>query len=325
MINQIKIVFCALFVICMCACSPIQQKSTEAKGRFILSDLDLPGYEKDLDHKGFMLAIDDHFDESMTRGEVIYKNNCLSCHGTPVEPGTIPSARKFWAESFKYGHDSYAIYQTITKGFGSMPPQMHLTPVEKYDVIHYIQQNFIAKNPSLTLAKWDEKYLSSLPKGESKGPLPKVYKPWAEMDYGNFLINTYELVGLGAAPRPRSGGPVSPLPDENFGNANFAYKGIAIRLDPGKGGVAAGKAWMMFDHDVLRVAGAWTGEGFIDWEAILFNGKHNISPRTVGDLHFSNPVGPGWANPLTGSFEDFRFMARDKRRFGPLPKEWAHY
>jgi hypothetical protein len=96
-------------------------------------------------------------------------------------------------------------------------------------------------------------------------------------------------------------------------------------LDPGKGGVAAGKAWMMFDHDVLRVAGAWTGEGFIDWEAILFNGKHNISPRTVGDLHFSNPVGPGWANPLTGSFEDFRFMARDKRRFGPLPKEWAHY
>jgi len=325
MINQFKTIFCSLFVIGMCACSPIQQKSKEVKSRFILSDLDLPSYEKDLDHKGFMLAIDDHFDESMTRGEVIYKNNCLSCHGTPVEPGTIPSARKFWVEPFKYGHDSYALYQTITKGFGSMPPQMHLTPIEKYDVIHYIQQNFIAKNPSVTLAKWDEKYLSSLPKGESKGPLPKAYKPWAEMDYGNFLINTYELVGLGAAPRQRSGGSVSPLPDENFGHANFAYKGIAIRLDPGKGGVAAGKAWMMFDHDVLRVAGAWTGEGFIDWEAILFNGKHNISPRTVGDLHFSNPVGPGWANPLTGSFEDFRFMARDKRRFGPLPKEWAHY
>ena len=325
MLNQNKAIFYFLCFICICACSPLQQKSTESKGRFILSDLDLPGYEKDLDHKGLMLAIDDHFDESMTRGAVIYKNNCLSCHGTPLEPGTIPSARKFWAEPFKMGHDSYALYQTITKGLGSMPPQMHLTPVEKYDVIHYIQQNFIAKNPSVTLAKWDEKYVNSLPKGESKGPLPKVYKPWAEMDYGNFLINTYELVGLGAAPRPRSGGSVSPLPDENFGNANFAYKGIAIRVDPGKGGVAAGKAWMMFDHDVMRVAGAWTGEGFIDWEAILFNGKHNISPRTVGDLHFSNPVGPGWANPLTGMFDDPRFMARDKRRFGPLPKEWAHY
>ncbi|WP_373496799.1 DUF6797 domain-containing protein, partial [Aquiflexum sp.] len=70
---------------------------------------------------------------------------------------------------------------------------------------------------------------------------------------------------------------------------------------------------------------AWTGEGFIDWEAILFNGKHNISPRTAGDLHFSNPVVPAWANPTTGTFDDPRFMARDKRRFGPLPREWAHY
>ena len=325
MLNPFKAIFCCLLVIGMGACSPIQQKMTEVKGQFILSERDLPAYEKDLDHQGFMLAIDDHFDESMTRGEVIYKNNCISCHGTPKEPGSIPSARKFWAEPFKLGHDSYSLYQTLTKGLGSMPPQMHLTPVEKYDVIHYIQQNFISKNSSVSVVKWDEKYMNSIPKGISKGPLPKAYKPWAEMDYGNFLINTYELVGVGAAPRQRSGGPVSPLPDENFGNSNFAYKGIAIRVDPGKGGVAAGKAWMMFDHDVMRVAGAWTGEGFIDWEAILFNGKHNISPRTVGDLHFSNPVGPGWANPLTGSFEDPRFMARDKRRFGPLPKEWTHY
>jgi hypothetical protein len=82
---------------------------------------------------------------------------------------------------------------------------------------------------------------------------------------------------------------------------------------------------MMFDHDLMRVAGAWTGEGFIDWEAILFNGKHNISPRTVGDLHFQNPVGPGWANPASGKFEDPRFQARDKRRFGPLSRSWAQY
>jgi hypothetical protein len=80
-------------------------------------------------------------------------------------------------------------------------------------------------------------------------------------------------------------------------NANYAYKGIAVRLDQGSGGVAAGNAWMMFDHDLMRVAGAWTGEGFIDWEAILFNEKHNISPRTIGDLHFENPVVPAWANP----------------------------
>jgi len=167
--------------------------------------------------------------------------------------------------------------------------------------------------------------LASLPDGTTTGPAPKEFKPWAEMDYGNFLINTYEVVGLNAPPRERSTGPIQPLKDENLINSNFAYKGIALRLDQGKGGVAAGKAWMMFDHDLMRVAGAWTGEGFIDWEAILFNGKHNISPRTVGELHFENPVVPAWANPATGNFEDPRFTARDKRKFGPLPRVWAHY
>jgi hypothetical protein len=220
--------------------------------------------------------------------------------------------------------DPYSIYQTLTRGYGSMPPQVNLTPVEKYDLINYLRENFLKeKNPDQYF-KIDSTYLASLPLGTSKGPAPKEFKPWAEMDYGNFLINTYELVGMNAAERERSSGP-SPLPDENLSKANFAYKGIAVRVDPGEGGVAAGNAWMMFDHDLMRVAGAWTGEGFIDWEAILFNGKHNISPRTVGDLHFENLVVPAWANPMTGTFEDPRFLARDKRMFGPLPREWAHF
>jgi glucose/arabinose dehydrogenase len=82
---------------------------------------------------------------------------------------------------------------------------------------------------------------------------------------------------------------------------------------------------MMFYHDVMRVAGGWTGEGFIDWDAILLNDRHETYPRTIGKLHFETPVGPGWANPESGSFDDTRYIARDGRRFGPLPKEWADY
>ncbi|WP_373397548.1 hypothetical protein V8V91_23835 [Algoriphagus halophilus] len=52
----------------------------------------------------------------------------------------------------------------------------------------------------------DSTYLASLPVGTNIGPEPKEFKPWAEMDYGNFLINTYELAGLDAAPRERSSG-----------------------------------------------------------------------------------------------------------------------
>ena len=301
-----------------------KNQNADSPNGFILQESDLPDFEKDIDHQGLLTALGDRHDESIRTGEHIYNNVCFNCHGNPDQEGSIPNALKFWADTFNVGKDPYSIYQTLTRGYGSMPPQVNLTPVEKYDIINYLRETFIKeKNPG-QFFKIDSTYLASLPIGTTTGPAPKEFKPWAEMDYGNFLINTYELVGLNAVERERSSGP-SPLPDENLVKANFAYKGIAVRLDQGTGGVAAGKAWMMFDHDLMRIAGAWTGEGFIDWEAILFNGKHNISPRTTGDLHFSNPVAPSWANPATGTFEDPRFLARDKRRFGPLPREWAHY
>ena len=291
---------------------------------FILQESDLPEYEKDIDHKGLLTALGDRHDESIRTGEHIYNNICFNCHGNPEQVGSIPTAFKFWEDKFKVGKDPYSIYQTLTRGYGSMPPQVNLTPVEKYDIINYLRETYLQKDSSERYFEIDSTYLASLPSGTTTGPAPKEFKPWAEMDYGNFLINTYELVGLNAPERERSSGP-SPLPDENLNKANFAYKGIAVRLNPGEGGVAAGDAWMMFDHDLMRVAGAWTGEGFIDWQAILFNGSHNISPRTSGDLHFENPVAPAWANPNSGKFDDPRFTARDKRKFGPLPREWAHY
>jgi cytochrome c5 len=325
--NNIKIGFhVLLFSSLLFGCKPNStNQGNESPTGFILQESELPEYEKEIDHQGLLTALGDRHGESIRTGEHIYNNICFNCHGNPKQEGSMPNAFKFWEDKFKIGNDPYSIYQTLTRGYGSMPPQINLTPVEKYDIINYLREAFIQKNNPDQYIEIDSTYLASLPIGTNKGPTPKEFKPWAEMDYGNFLINTYELVGLDAPARERSTGPIQPLKDENFINNNFAYKGIAVRLDQGTGGIAAGKAWMMFDHDLMRVAGAWTGEGFIDWEAILFNGKHNISPRTTGDLHFSNPVAPAWANPATGTFDDPRFTARDKRKFGPLPREWAHF
>ncbi len=287
-----------------------------------LSSKDLPATEKGLDHAGF---IRDFNDDAYVRGERIYNATCITCHGNEQNEGSIPLSLKFWAEPFKAGHDAFSMYQTITRGYGSMPPQVVLSPQEKYDVIHYIQEEFISKNKAVKLSKVTPEYLATLPKGKSRGPAPKPYQPWADMDYGNFLINTYELADEKTGiPRYHSPGP-SPFKDENYSKNNFAYKGIAVRLDKGAGGVSKGKAWMIFDHDLMRVAGAYTGEGFIDWNAILLNDKHETYPRTIGKLHFETPVGPGWANPTTGKFDDPRFVARDGRAFGPLPKSWANY
>ena len=101
------------------------------------------------------------------------------------------------------------------------------------------------------------------------------------MDYGPSLMATLEVGDEG----------------------NFAYKGIAVRLDTGPGGVSRGRHWMLFDHDTLRLAAAWSGEGFIDWNGINFNGQHQVHPRIVGQrCTFANPVGPGWAESGDGPF-----------------------
>ena len=45
----------------------------------------------------------------------------------------------------------------------------------------------------------------------------------------------------------------------------------------------------------------------------------------AGEKAFVNPVGPGWADPESGTFTDPRFHGRDDKPYGPLPHAWAHY
>ncbi len=299
----------------------ISDGGLEENIQYTLNEDQLPEYEKNIDHAGMIADLDK---ESFKRGREIYNFTCYNCHGNPEHEGSLPTAFKFWSQQFKAKSDPFSMYQILSRGTGGMPPQLQLVPQEKYDVIHYIREEFVKKDNITEYFPVASEYLASLPVGSEVGPEPAPKEPWADMDYGDFLTYTYEVADAQTSPRNMSGGK-SPLKDENFSNANFAYKGVAVRLDEGDGGVAAGKAWMVFDHDLMRVAGAWTGEGFIDWEGILLNGRHNISPRTVGEVHFSNPVLPGWANPKTGSFDDPRFTARDGRKFGPLPHSWVQY
>ncbi len=261
----------------------------------------LPEYEKNLDHSGLLASLNQ---ESYKRGEAIYNRLCINCHGTHDRPGSLPTSRKFAVDVMKNGADPFAMYQTLTRGFGLMVPQAWMVPQQKYDVIHYIREAYFkGDNPSQYFAVTED-YLASLPAGDSKGPPPSNIVPWEQNNYGHQLIATYEI-GQDAA--------------------NFAYKGIAQRLDPGQGGISKGNGWMIFDHDTMRLAAGWQGKGFIDWNGINFNGRHNIHPRIVGDLHFENPTGPGWANPTDQSWDDPRLVGRDDRIYGPLPREWAQY
>src|SRR5258706_3197352 len=124
--------------------------------------------------------------------------------------------------------------------------------------------------------------------------------PYQRMDFGPALFWTYQ---------------VTP--------GNIAQKGLAIRLDDGAGGVSKGRAWMIYDHDTMRLAAATTGD-FVDWKGIAFDGSHGTHTSLSGERHFVNPAGPGWASP-EGKWDDQRPPGRDKRRYGPLSRAWARY
>jgi putative heme-binding domain-containing protein len=260
----------------------------------------LPAYERDLDHTGLIRSLNA---QSYKRGEAIYVRVCANCHGTREQVGSLPAALRFAEGKFKNGSDPYRMYQTLTHGFALMTPQTWMVPEQKYDAIHYIREAYVRPyNPSQYDAV-DDRYLAGLPKGRSRGPKPSNVEPWSNMNYGPGLMLTLEAGDKG----------------------NFAYKGIAVRLDAGPGGVSRGRHWMLYDHDTLRVAAAWSGDGFIDWRGINFNGQHQVHPRVAGQIRFANPVGPGWANPDTGRFDDPRLRGRDGNSYGPLPRTWARY
>ena len=266
-----------------------------------VAGLTLPDYESKIDHAGMIAGLGP---KSLKRGDAIYSRVCANCHGTKDKPGSLPASLRFASGRFKNGSDPYSLYRTLTTGFSQMPPQTWMVPSQKYDVIHYVRETFLKVDNPTQFAAVDRAYLDRLPLGTTRGPEPSNIEPWSAMDYGPTLTATYEVGDDGT---------------------NFAYKGIAVRLDAGPGGVSRGRYWAVFDHDTMRFAAAWSGDGFIDWNGINFNGRHAIHPRVVGLVEFSNPGGPGWANPRTGTFDDPRLRGRDGRPYGPLPRSWAHY
>ena len=293
--------------------------AVEPVGKMLLDESSIPEYEGKIDHE--RLILNDNKDVQFL-GRQVYDAVCFNCHGNHKQVGSVPNAMRFATGAFQHGKDPYTMYQTLTRGWRFMAPQMQLTPREKYAVIHFIREKYLKKANPKEFFKVDKEYLKTLPKGKELGPKPVKKHAWTEMDYGAFQIGTYEIATEEKRSNPW---PRGKQPDHVSEDANIAYKGIAVRLDKGQGGVSKGKAWLAFEHDTMRIAGAWTGNGFIDWNCIHFNGRHIARPRTIGTPLFETNDGPGWANPENGSFKDLRFKASSGQYFGPLPKTWMHF
>ena len=230
---------------------------------------------------------------TLKQGRDIYSMMCVICHGTKDQPGSLPTATRFAEGKFKNGADPYSMYLTLTKGYEQMLAQPQYTTAQKYAVIHYIRETFLRPNNPTQLTELTPEYVASLPKGLVLAEPEKVDRsrmPYERMELGPALFWTYQ-----AAP------------------GNIAQKGIAIRLDDGPGGVSKGRAWMVYDHDTMRVAAATTGN-FVDWKGIAFDGSHGSHTSLTGERQFVNPPGPGWS---VDGFEDTRATARDGKKYGP--------
>jgi mono/diheme cytochrome c family protein len=261
-------------------------------------------WSQPLDRADHATLIANWNEESLARGATIYSQLCVVCHGTLDTPGSLPTAPRFAEGPFKNGSDPHSLFNTLTHGYGQMVAQPQYTARQKYDVIHYIRETFLRHRPA-EYTDPDARYLARLPIGMATAEAEietSTLPPYRQMDFGPSLMWTLEVA-----------------PD------NIAQKGIAVRLDPGPGGISQGHDWMLYDHDTLRVAAAWSGDGFVDWKGIAFDGSHQTHTSIAGTPAFINPPGPGWAHPVTGSWQDPRPLGRDGRPYGPLPPDWARY
>ncbi|SVD57160.1 uncharacterized protein METZ01_LOCUS410014, partial [marine metagenome] len=66
-----------------------------------------------IDHAGLLKAMGS---KNFTKGEAIYANLCVNCHGRDGKKPTLPVARAFGTGELKFGTDPYSMFQTLTKG-----------------------------------------------------------------------------------------------------------------------------------------------------------------------------------------------------------------
>jgi putative heme-binding domain-containing protein len=137
-----------------------------------------------LDHAGILKKLKS---KDFQAGQAIYHGYCVECHGPDGNRATLPTARAFGTQKLKFGADPYKMFMTLTRGNGLMGPTSHLSPLERYQVVHYIREHFM-KSTNPEYVSVDSKYLASLPKGTEDG----TFVPTVERDFGPALASQLE-------------------------------------------------------------------------------------------------------------------------------------
>ncbi|MEI9895205.1 MAG: DUF6797 domain-containing protein [Chthoniobacter sp.] len=142
---------------------------------------------------------------------------------------------------------------------------------------------------------------------------------WEEMDYGRFLSATF----------------IDTTGESTLDHAVrlATNKGIGVKLGAG------GEGGLIFDTELLRATGGWTG-GWLKLKGVVFDGGHGPNPSAPDNalIYFGTHSNtPGWSKG--DDFYDPRPLPKGPHiadvnkgdpffaevPFGPLPESWAKY
>ncbi len=137
-----------------------------------------------LNHAGILKKLNK---KDFEAGQVIYNGFCVDCHGADGNRPSLSTARAFGTQKMKFGADPHRMFMTLTRGNGLMGPMSHLTPYQRYQVVHYIRERFMKPtNPEYSAV--DQRYTDGLPKGTEDG----TSVPTVDRDFGPALGSQLE-------------------------------------------------------------------------------------------------------------------------------------
>jgi putative heme-binding domain-containing protein len=252
-----------------------------------------------LDHAGIIAGLKT---KDFEAGKAIYEGYCIDCHGANGDKATVSTARAFRNQSMRFGADPFRMFMTLTRGNGLMGPMSHLTPYERYQVVHYIRERFM-KGSNPDYVKVERAYLSSLPKGTDDGKSVTV----VNRDLGPALSSQLErrfrnVLSVRLGPQKPS-----------------LYHGNRDSIESGVVAIERGETTLAYDLHTMNQAEIWQ-DGFLDLSETQHQRNRGEGvPKRVGKP-LSGLQGWEW-----GHQERFDYSREGLLPRGPLPERWMKY
>jgi len=183
-----------------------------------------------------------------------------------------------------------------------MVPQPQYTTAQKYAVIQYVRETFLRPPQPLAVSRKSQPaYVAALPRGlaarrggRAGGSLAAAIP--AHGSRPGRCFGTFEI-----APRQHR-----------------AKKASRCASTTAPGGVSKGRAWMIYDHDTMRVCRRDPPGIFVDWKGNRLRRQPTAPTRGLtGERQFVNPVGPGWGLARGAKWDDARLLGKDQLPLRP--------